>query len=191
MCERTVGVSSRGDHPTRGRLRGCVVTFWAQLIVAAAVALAAGVLAGTASAQAPATPAPGTITAVGTASIKPTPDDANSNDSIAAAVRQAKRTAIPSAVSDARNRAVLLAAAGNLKLGALLGIADVPSSPFFGGFGQDGTFGPGRFCGMVSRYRTTRSKSGAVRRKLVGRTRRCRVPDRVIATEAVTFASGA
>lgn len=161
------------------------------LIVVAAVALAAGVFAGAATAQAPATPAPGTITAIGTATVKPAPDDANSNDSIAAAVRQAKRTAIPRAVADARNRAVLLAAAADFKLGALLGIADVTSAPFFGGFGEDGTFGPGRFCGIVNRYRIIRSKSGPVRRKLVGRTRRCRVPNRIIATEAVTFATGA
>ncbi len=161
------------------------------LVAAAVMALAAGIVTGTAAAQAPASPGPGTLTAIGTASVKPTPDDANSNDSIAAAVREAKRTAIPSAVADARNRAVLLAAAAGLKLGALIGIADVASSPFFGGFGQDGTFGPSRFCGMVSRFRTTRSKTGVVRRRRVGRTRRCRVPDRIIATEAVTFASGA
>jgi len=44
---------------------------------------------------------------------------------------------------------------------------------------------------MVNRYRIIRSKSVPVRRKLVGRTRRCRVPNRIIATEAVTFATGA
>ena len=161
------------------------------LFAVAAVSLAGGVLASSATAQAPASPAPGTITAIGTASIKPTPENPNSNDSIAAAVREAKRTAIPSAVSDARNRAVLLAAAGNLKLGALIGIADTPSSPFFGGFGQDGTFGPGRFCGMSPRYRITRSPNGVRRRKLIGRTRRCRVPSQIIATEAVTVATAA
>lgn len=157
--------------------------------VVAAVALAAGGFAPAAGAQAPAGPPPGTITAIGTASVKPTPDDPNSNESIAAAVREAKRTAIPSAVADARNRAVLLAAAGDLKLGALIGIADVGPSPFFGGFGQDGTFGPGRFCGIVPRVRITRSKTGVVRRRPVGRTRRCRVPNQIIATEAVTFAT--
>lgn len=166
------------SHP---HLRRGLLT--AALLTAALAAPAA------ATAQAPA-PGPGTVSAIGTSSVTPKPADANSNDSIAAAVREARRAAIPRAVSDARNRAALLAAAGGLKLGALIGLADVSSSPFFGSpFGQDGTFGPGRFCGPVARFRTTRTSDGRVRRRVVGRTRRCRVPRQVTATETVTFAT--
>lgn len=159
------------------------------LAVAASV-LAAGALTATASAQAP--PAgPGTVAAIGTASVKPTPDNATSNASILAAVREARRDAIPRAVADARNRAVLLAAAGDLKLGALISIEDSASgSPFyFSPYGQEGTFGPGKFCGMVNRYRTTRTASGAVRRTRIGRIRRCRIPTQITATVTVTFAT--
>ena len=161
----------------------------AGLAVAASL-LATGALSTTASAQAPA-PAPGVVSAIGTASVKPVPEDATSNASILAAVRKAKRDAIPQAVADARNRAQLLAAAGDLKLGALISIEDgSAASPFFySSYGQDGTFGPGKFCGLVTRYRTTRLASGAVRRTRIGQTRRCRVPTQVTATETVTFAT--
>lgn len=157
-------------------------------LVLATTSLAAGALSASASAQQPSLATPGTITAVGTSSVKPAPEDPKSNDSIAAAVREARRAAIPRAVADARNRAILLAEAGDLKLGALVAIADTTPSPFFGGsYGQDGTFGPGRYCGQVSRYRTTRLANGRFQRKFLGRTRRCRIPTQITATEAVTF----
>lgn len=160
------------------------------LAVAASV-LALGALSSTAAAQAPVPgPGPGTVAAIGTASVKPTPEDATSNASILAAVREARRLVIPRAAGDARARAALLATAGGLKLGALVGIEDTAPSPFFGSsYGQDGTFGPGRFCGLVTRYRTTRSPSGAIRRTRIGRTRRCRIPTQVAATVTVTFAT--
>lgn len=155
----------------------------------ASVPLVAGVSSATAQQPAPANQ--GTITAIGSASLRPVPTDAKSNDSIAAAVRAARHTAIPRALGDARARATLLADAGNLKLGALLGIADATASPFFySPFGQDGTFGPGKYCGLVARYRTTRV-NGIFHRKLISRARTCRVPRQVTATEAVTFATSA
>ena len=74
----------------------------------------------------------------------------------------------------------------------MISIEDTAPSPFFGSpYGQDGTFGPGKYCGLVTRYRTTRSPSGAVRRTPIGRTRRCRFPTQVTATETVTFATTA
>lgn len=142
-----------------------------------------------AAAQTPAPSTQGTIIAIGSASVRPVPADAKSNDSIAAAVSAARHEAIPRALGDARARASLLADAGNLKLGALLSIADGTTSPFFySPFGQDGTFGPGKYCGLVSHYRTTRT-NGIYRRKLLSRTRSCRVPRQVTATETVTFAT--
>lgn len=141
-----------------------------------------------AAAQAPASPpAVGTITAIGNASVKPVPTDRNDNASIAAAVRRARHEAIIKAVGDARARAALLAGAGGLTLGALIGIADSSQFPYYyGPYGQDGTFGPGKYCGLVSHYRNTR-KNGVFRRKLISRTRACRVPRLVSAAEAVTF----
>lgn len=163
------------------QLRHVVLT--TALLAVALVAPAA------ATAQAPA-PGPGTVIAIGTSSVTPKPADPSNNESIAAAVREAREAAIPRAVSDARNRATLLAAAGGLKLGALIGVADVLSFPFFGSpYGQDGTFGPGRFCGLVPQFRTTRTSGGRTRRRIVGQKRRCRVPMQVTATETVTFAT--
>lgn len=142
-----------------------------------------------AAAQSPAPANQGTITAIGSASVRPVPVDAKSNASIAAAVAAARHAAIPRALGDARSRAQLLADAGGLKLGALVGIADATASPFFfSPYGQDGTFGPGKYCGLVSHYRTTR-KNGVFHRKLISRSRSCRVPRQVTATEAVTFAT--
>lgn len=158
------------------------------LAVAASV-LATGVLSSTATAQVP-VPGPGTVSAIGSASVKPTPENKTSNASILAAVREARRLVIPRAAGDARSRAALLATAGGLKLGALISIEDTAPSPFFGSsYGQDGTFGPGKFCGFVTRYRTTRTPSGALRRTRTGRTRRCRIPNQVTATVTVTFAT--
>lgn len=141
-------------------------------------------------AQTPATATPGTVIAIGTASVKPTPADAKSNASIAAAVREARRVAIPRAIGNARARAALLAGAGGLTLGAVTGVADTSALPFFGSpYGEDGTFGPGRYCGIVTTFKRIKRPDGRVTRKATGHQRRCRVPMQVTATESVTFAA--
>jgi uncharacterized protein YggE len=143
-------------------------------VLAVATAAAAAVPA-SAAAQAPA--APGTVSATGSATVRPTPLDRESNASIVKAVEDAQEEVLPLAVRAARERAQRLATESGLVLGALVGIADAPLSPFgpYSGYGAEGTFGPGRYCGNVGRYRTTR-RDGRVRRVRVGTRRTCRVP---------------
>ncbi|MDQ3630666.1 MAG: hypothetical protein M3417_05200 [Actinomycetota bacterium] len=52
----------------------------------------------------------------------------------------------------------------------LVAIADQPPSPFggFNLFGVDGTFGPGRYCGNVPRFKITRLANGSRRRTRIG-----------------------
>lgn len=143
---------------------------------------------GVAGAQQPASPA--TITAIGTATIKPEPVNRRSNESIRRAVRDAQADVVPRALADARTRAQRLAAAANLTLGPLQSVSDVPPSPFgpFGPFGEGGTFGPGRFCGTVPRFRTRRLANGRIRRVRVGTRRLCRTPSQVVGTVSLTYA---
>ena len=157
-------------------------------LVLAALALSAAALpAASASAQAP---EPGTVTATGSAFVRPTPEDRRSNESIARAVEEAQADALPLAIRAAREQAQALASGSGLVLGALVGISD-GSSPFGypGPFGADGTFGPGRYCGNVRRYRTTRLANGRVRRTRIGTRRTCRIPSRIGATVRVVFAA--
>lgn len=62
-----------------------------------------------------------------------------------------------------------------------------PSGPF----GSDqGTFGPGQFCGRVARYRTRRGPSGRIiSRTRIGSRRLCRVPSRVFVAVTVTYST--
>lgn len=158
--------------------------------VVAALALTAAAPTATAVAQAPGSAA-GTVVAVGSGTVTPTPEDRRSNTSIAKAVADAQGAALPLAIKAARTRAQVLARESGLTLGALVGIADQAPSPFggFGPFGESGTFGPGRFCGNVPRFRTTRLANGRVRRTRIGTRRLCRVPSRVATTVTVTFAT--
>jgi hypothetical protein len=153
--------------------------------------LAAGLVAGipgVASGQAPA-PSP-EITAIGRASVEPRPVDRRSEASIAKAVRDAQAASVPLALADGRARAQRLAAAAGLTLGALKTISDVPPSPFgpYGdGYGAEGTFGPGRYCGTVNRYRTRRLSGGRFRRVRIGSRRVCRVPRQITGTVSISF----
>lgn len=162
-----------------------------RFIVTALAVSAVTLPAAAARAQAP--PPPGTITAVGSAIVTPTPVDRTSNVSIAKAVADAQVKVLPLAIRAAHARARVLAAESGLTLGALVGIADQAPSPFspFGGYGVDGTFGPGRYCGNVARYRTTRLANGRVLRKRIGTRRLCRVPSRVGTTVSAIYATTA
>ena len=147
----------------------------------------AAVLPGAAQAQEGAQP---TVQAVGTGSVKPAPVNKKRQDSIAAAVAKAREKALPKAIADARLRAQQLAAAAGLTLGALVTVSDEPGTSPFSPWGQDGTFGPGRFCGLVRspKYRTVNGK----RRRAGMRTRRtCRVPNEVERSVRLTFATTA
>ncbi len=144
------------------------------------------VLPGAARAQDAAQP---TVQAVGTGSVKPAPRNRRSQDSIAAAVAAARDKALPKAIADGRVRAQQLATAAGLTLGALITVSDEPAaSPFFSPWGQDGTFGPGKYCGTIrtAKYRMVNGK----RRRTGWRTRRaCRVPSQVARAVRLTFAT--
>lgn len=158
-------------------------------VVAAVCALMAGGGVSTAGAQAP---SPGTVTAVGQGVALVTPQDRTSDASIVKAVADAQAEALPLAVTAARSRAERLAAATGLRLGALTAISDAAQAPwFYGGFGSEGTFGPGRYCGTVGRYRTRRLASGRISRTRIGSRRTCRVPSRVATSVTVTFTTTA
>ena len=157
------------------------------LVLAALAVTAAGLPAASAGAQAP---APGTVSASGSAFVEPEPENRRSNESIARAVEQAQEEALPLAIRAARERAGALATQSGLVLGALIAVGDAGPSPFgyYGPFGAEGTFGPGRYCGNVPRYRTTRLANGRVRRTRIGTRRTCRIPSAVGTTVSVVFA---
>jgi hypothetical protein len=129
--------------------------------------------------------------AMGTGEVRPEPRDRNSDASIRSAVDRARDAAVPLAVADARRRAVAFGFAAGLRVGGVISITEPQPNPFSGPFGQDrGTFGPGRFCGEVPRYRTERDASGRiVRRVRIGTRRTCRVPARVTLSLMVTYAA--
>jgi uncharacterized protein YggE len=162
----------------------------------AALAITATVLtcAAPAAAQTATQPslAPDTLTVTGTAAVKPTPVNRNSNASIIAAIEKAEDAVTPRALADGRDRAAKLAGLSGMTLGALLAVAETspsPYGPFFGPFSQSGSFGPGDYCGTVRRPVYRRTKQGT--RKRVGwRSRRvCRIPAQVSTSLTMTFAA--
>ena len=157
---------------------------------AGAAVLATLVCAAPAAAQAPAPP--NTITVTGSGSVKPSPQDRKSNASIATPGEDAGAAATPLAIADGRARAERLAGLAGLTLGPLIAISVGAPSPFgFYGpvYGQQGTFGPGKFCGTVRVPIFRRTPNGA--RKLVRtRTRHtCRIPPQVTESLGMTFAT--
>jgi hypothetical protein len=160
--------------------------------LAAAVLAAALLVAPAAHAQAPA-PAR-TITAIATGRATVDKSVAQNSKAIAAAVEAARNRAIPLAITNAREEAQRLAAAGGLTLGPLQSVAEPQPSPFFGGpgggpYGTEGTFGPGKFCGKIRTPIRRRTAAGQLR--FTGRFRSrfgCRVPSEVAQTVSATFA---
>jgi hypothetical protein len=162
-----------------------------RLALACAIGASLAIGATSAAAQV-AAPPPNTISATGSAQVEPKPFDKKSNNSIKKAVAAARAKAIPLAIANGRARAATLSQASGLKLGALISIADAGAAPFyFGGpFGEDGSFGPGEYCGKVTRAIIKRRADGT--RKVVGRrtSRVCRVPRYVSANFVLVFATG-
>ena len=144
-------------------------------------------------AQTPAavTPAPHTITVNGSARVAPTPSNRNSNTSIKAAVAQARAKAVPLAIANGRARAATLSQLAGIPLGALIAIAEAPALPFIfpGPYGEDGSFGPGEYCGTV-RTRIFRRDAQGRRRAVGTRTRRlCRIPSHVSSELTMVFST--
>ena len=166
---------------------GTVVAFAALTVAAAAVATPA-------AAQAPVAPSPQphTITVTGRAQVKPEPGNPRNNASITKAVRDARSEAVPLAIANGRARAAELSRLSGLALGALVAIAEAgPGAPFFFGpyGGEDGTFGPGQYCGTVRRPIFRVDAQG--RRRVVRRVsrRQCRVPRFVSANLSMVFST--
>lgn len=154
------------------------------ILLAGGLALA---FTASAAAQDAATPA---ITVNGTAQVKPKPRDRNDEASIAKAVRRAHAAATPLAIADGNARAATLAGLAGVTLGPVLEIAQAPPTPFpyFGLGGQDGTFGPGKYCGTIRSSRLTKTKGGK-RRRVVTTRHGCRVPTAVTETLSMTFST--
>ncbi|MCA1587172.1 MAG: hypothetical protein LC744_00350 [Chloroflexi bacterium] len=160
---------------------------------ALAVTAASLACAAPAAAQAPAPQAPvlNTITVTGTGTVMPKPANRKSNASIVAAIEKAEAAATPRALADGGARAVRLAALSGMTLGALVAIAEAPPTPYgpFGAFPPLGSFGPDKYCGTIRRP-VFRTSAGGKRTRVGTRTSRvCRVPPRVSATLALTFAA--
>jgi len=158
---------------------------------ACAIGATAVLAASPAAAQVPAPPPPQTISASGSAQVEPKPFDKKSNSSIKKAVAKARAKALPLAIANGRERAATLSQASGLGLGQLISISEGAATPFyFGGpFAEDGTFGPGEYCGTVRRAIVKRDSNG--KRKVVGtRTSRvCRVPRYISANVVMVFST--
>lgn len=160
--------------------------------LACSLVASAAVAAAPALAQAPpvAAPVPHTLTVTGSAQVKPKPRDRSSNASIAKSVAVARRKAIPLAVGNGQGRAATLAQATGVTLVELVATSSSsPSVPFYVGpyYGEDGTFGPGKYCGTVRSPIFRTDASG--RRKVVGTRKRhsCRVPSFVNVSLEMTW----
>jgi Protein of unknown function (DUF541) len=152
---------------------------------------AAGVLVPAAEAQAP--PPAKSVTTIGASSASVEPKDRKSNASIRDAVEAAAAAARPKAVANAREQGTELAQAAGLTLGAITSISDAPSAPYYGPFGipysLQGSFGPGKFCGITRTFHLRRDSQGRLRRVAGRRHRVCRIPPTVLVSLTVTFAA--
>jgi Protein of unknown function (DUF541) len=144
------------------------------------------------SALAQETPTGGkTVTGLGSGAVKVDKPSTLNDQTIRKAVLAARQAAVPKAVVAAQAEAQRLAAGAGLTLGGLQSISEEPASPYgpFGFYGELGTFGPGRYCGTVTRVQFHRTKSG---RRVPGKRRRvhtCRVPSQVSVSVAATYAA--
>jgi hypothetical protein len=163
------------------------------MTLAAAVLAAGGVTAvalgsGGAAPPPPADPPAFTVVAVGTAQ-RPVKAPARRTDAtIDRAVRAALAAGIPGAVAAARREAEALAGAAALRAGRIVGIRrDVSQPPYFDG--DEGRFGPGKWCGRIySGRRTVERPDGTTRR--VSRFRHgCQVPKTANVRVTATFAA--
>jgi len=113
------------------------------------------------------------------------PEDRRSSPSIARALREARVAAVAPAMAAARRAAAVTASAAALPLGTLFSVAEVrrPFEDF-----ATGTFGDGRFCGVVRQAVGRRGGRDADsgRRRTV-RRRRCFFSSRITVGLRVTY----
>lgn len=162
--------------------------------VSAPLALSLTLLGAASAAPALAADPPGkSVTAVASARAKVEKKGvARNSRAIGAAVEAARADALTAAIAAAREEGARLAAAGGLVLGELWSVdelAPTPFGPFGGGYGSGGTFGPGKYCGIVRTAVFRRAPDGR-RIGTPGRQRfTCRFPAEVMQTVSVTFAA--
>lgn len=177
--------------PQSSRIRSVLAVVVASL----AYASPAAAQAPTNAPPPPAPLPPTTVTVTGTGTVKPTPYNPKRNASIVRAVGKAKAAVGPLAIADGTVRAAKLAALNGLALGKLLAITEGPSGatpPFYfvGPYGgQEGTFGPGKYCGTIRRAIVTRTKAGKLKRVRYRTIRTCRVPPQVSISYGMTFST--
>jgi uncharacterized protein YggE len=175
------------DHPGRIRRTRTAVALAGAVVATAALATTP------AAAQVPVPPPtlPNTITVTGSAQVTPKPRDRKREASIKKAVADARRAAIPLAIGNGQGRAATLSKLSGIALGKLISIAEAAPSPFYypGAYGEDGTFGPGKYCGTVRSAIVRRDAQG--RPHVVGRRSRhtCRVPRVVSANLILVFST--
>lgn len=126
-----------------------------------------------------------TITATGTAQKRVVPKNRNSNASIAAAVEKAHRASIAGALTQAHEYAELYAKAVGMTLGSVISVSDAQNG-FYGPGPFFGPFGPGRFCGTITRVVVRPVKGQKPKFK---RVHRCFVPPFAAASLTVTYAA--
>lgn len=132
-----------------------------------------------------------TVSATGSATVRPDPADRRDNASIRRSVEVAREKTVGRAIDDATDRAESIAGAADLALGELLAVGEVNSYlPWQSDFETLGRFGPGQYCGNVRRP-VIRRRDG--RRRVVRyRTRRvCQVPSTVTTRVEVVFSATA
>jgi uncharacterized protein YggE len=127
-----------------------------------------------------------TITATGTAQTRVVPKDRNSNASIAAAVERAHKASIAGALRQAHEYAALYAKAVGMTLGAVLSVSDAQNNFYGPGPFAVGPFGPGRFCGTITRVigRPVRGQKPKLKK-----VHRCIVPQFAFAALTVTYSA--
>jgi hypothetical protein len=135
-----------------------------------------------------AVPAGRALVAAGTGRAPVAPRDRRSSASIRGAMLAARLAATPAALKDARRDARSVAVAAGLPLGGLFSVAE-SRGPY-----EDpaiGSFGPGRFCGTISRP-VLRRDPATRRRKVVRRItqRRCFFPSTATVALRVTYLPG-
>ncbi len=128
-----------------------------------------------------------TITATGTAQKRVVPKDRHSNASIAAAVEKAHKASIAGALKEAHEYAELYAKAVGMTLGNVISVSDAQNGFYGPGPVDIGPFGPGRFCGAITRAVGRPAKGQKPKLK---RVHRCFVPAFAAATLTVTYAAG-
>ncbi len=158
-------------------------------ILSAAIAIA---LLPASSAFAQTTQTANTVTATGTGQARVRPANRHNNASIAAAYDIARKAAIASALSEAKEYASDYAAGVGMTIGSVISVSDAQNS-FYGPYGPgqfQGPFGPGKFCGrerVPTKFKRTRFGRRPVAFKSV---HRCIVPAFAYTTLTVTYSAG-